>query len=318
MKNYVNQNDLLLKSHILPYGTPEDVPLSFRMGDRLIQGIPEEFSVTVSEEPVKEAVLQRAILARDPAGLEIRVEQLEYLDFPATEWVAYFTNKGTESTGLISDIRIGGVLPLALGTLCHGNGDTHSHGCYKWFTSPLTEKIELSPKDGTSCNGAFPYMRLLGKDFGVNAAVGWTGRWQAAFEPVSNGVRLSVGQARCHLRILPGETIRTPRLTLVAYQGDEARGRNMWRRWYFKHILPPVEPMCCMHYFKEGGYPEFTGATQAGQLQAIDTYLHNGIRPDVLWMDAGWYPCDHNWRALGDWRPDPARFPNGLAPIGEK
>lgn len=323
MENYVNQQDLLLKSRILPYHTPADIPLSFRLGDRLIHGIPDDFRVSVTKKQLSPDVVCHEIVADNVDGLEIHAECTEYLDYAATEWIAYFSNKSSKSTDILSDIRIEGILPLGIETLCHGNGDTHTHGCYKWFTTPLTEKQELSPVDGTSCNGAFPYMRLLGQGFGVNMAIGWTGRWHAAVEPVHGGVKVCVGQARCHMRILPGETIRTPRLTLVAYNGDEHKGRNMWRRWYFKYILPQksgksLEPMCCMHYFKEGDYPEFTGATEKGQLNAIDRYLERGIHPDVLWMDAGWYPCDHIWRTLGDWYPDPERFPNGLAPIGEK
>lgn len=62
--------------------------------------------------------------------------------------------------------------------------------------------------------------------------------WKAAFSPEDGGVRLQIGQLRCHMRLHPDETMRTPRVTLVAYTGDETRGMNMWRRWYIDHILP--------------------------------------------------------------------------------
>ena len=318
MCNFVTSQELHLKKHIFPYRSPRQIPLSFRYGGRLICGIPEDYKVTVCDVNPDEHVLERTIVASNDAGLEIRVQYMEYADFPATEWLAFITNRGGAPTELISDVRIGGILPMQIEQISHGNGDTCTPDGFDWHTEPLTKPYTLSPSDGTSCNGAFPYMRLLGKDFGINLAIGWTGRWIAELERVADGVRVSVGQARCSMRILPGETMRTPRLTCVAYGGNETKGHNMWRRWYLKHILPPVKPMCCMHYFKEGNWPEFTGATQQGQLAAIDTYLRNGIHPDVLWMDAGWYPCDHNWTQLGDWRPDPERFPNGLFPIGQK
>lgn len=41
------------------------------------------------------------------------------------------------------------------------------------------------------------------------------------------------------------------------------------------------------------------------------------MKPDVWWVDAGWYPCDYNWARIGTWHADPARFPNGLSPIGK-
>lgn len=319
MKSMASEQELMLKSRILPFTDGRNIPLSFRYAERLVRGIPEDFQVHVSRQ--EDGVCE--IVAQDAQGLEIRAQYKEYPDFAATEWLVSFTNHGTAPTAVISDIRIEGVLSVDAKTLYHGSGDTKDYAGYKWFTTPIGEKPELSPTDGTSCKGAFPYMRLLGDDMGVNLAVGWTGRWTARFEPADEGVRVSVGQARCSMRILPGETMRTPRLTLLAYEGDERRGRNMWRRWYFNYIMPkmdfkPLKPMCCMHYFQEGGFPEFTGATEGGQLQAIEKYVQGGLRPDVLWMDAGWYPCDHVWRNIGTWRPDPERFPNGLAPIGER
>ena len=317
MYSFVTDQDLQFKKHILPYMCPRQIPISFRCGEHLIRGIPEDFTVTVSET-ADDKILHHTIVAINPAGLEIRAECTEYKDFAATEWVAFLSNRGASPTELISDIRIGGILSMPLTQIAHSNGDNRTNTGYQWHTSSLDQPFVFSPIDGTSCKGAFPYMRLLGQEIGVNLAIGWTGKWIAEIKSATDGVYISVGQARCNMCIMPGETMRTPPLTCVAYSGNETKGRNMWRRWYFAHILPPVKPMCCMHYFQEGGYPEFTGATEQGQLQAIDTYLQNGIRPDVLWMDAGWYPCDHNWRHLGDWYPDPERFSHGLAPIGKK
>lgn len=186
--------------------------------------------------------------------------------------------------------------------------------------SPLT----VEPcGDGTSCNGAFPYVRLLFAEWGVNMAFGWTGTWTASFVQTNGGVSLSMGQKRCHMVIRPGETIRVPSLVLLAYRGDEDNGRNTWRRWYFAHILPKqngrlMEPKCCMHLFGAAGKPEFTGATEENQIAAIEAYLENGIRPDVWWIDAGWYPCDFQWKKTGSWYPNPDHFPSGLRPIGDR
>ena len=311
MKSFATEQELELKTRLLPF---PNVPISFSYGGRQISGIPTDF--TVSTEGTD-------IYATNEDGLEIHAQYTPYEDFPAAEWLVTFTNRGKKPTPIISDIRIEGIIPLPLHTLYHGNGDTKDHSGYRWFTTPITEKPSLCPTDGTSCKGAFPYMRLLGENIGVSIAIGWTGKWNARFEPAEGGVKISVGQARCHMTIYPGETIRVPRLTMVAYEGNHFRAINMWRRWYLKYILPnhkgqPVKPMCYMHYFTEGHAPEFTGATEAGQLHAIDCYLQGGIKPDALWIDAGWYPCDQVWQKTGTWHPDPVRFPNGLAPIGKK
>ena len=319
MKRFATDQEMLLKNNIFPFTSPRQIPLSFRYGDRMVQGLPDDFSVAVSERKVEEQILLHTVDAQDANGLSIRVECTEYLDFPATEWVAYFTNIGNAPTAVISDICIGGVLTLPVYELHHSNGETRDYHAYKLLTTSLTDTCVFSPNDGTSCRGAFPYMRLTGEGLGVNLAFGWSGKWAAELSPVPEGVRICLRQARCRMRILPGETMQSPRLTCLAYLGDESRGRNMWRRWFFRHITPPIKPLCCMHYYKEGGLREFTGSTEQGQIEAIDTYVRRGIRPDVLWLDAGWYPSPPNhWRYLGDWYPDPERYPNGLAPLGKK
>jgi alpha-galactosidase len=110
----------------------------------------------------------------------------------------------------------------------------------------------------------------------------------------------------------------------MAYTNEDApfRGINLWRHWYLKHILPrengqPIGPKLCLHNFMADGKPEFTGATEQNQIEALYEYLRRGMKPDVWWLDAGWYPCDYDWPRTGTWRPDPARFPNGLKPLGE-
>ena len=50
------------------------------------------------------------------SGLTLRVECLEYLDYPVVEWVAWFTNKGTKATPILSDI-------LALNGVFEGGAD---------------------------------------------------------------------------------------------------------------------------------------------------------------------------------------------------
>ena len=148
---FATNEEILLKNRLFSMEDPTRIPLSFRYGDRLIQGIPQDFKILHHD--------QAQLVAVDEKGLQIRMECTGYDDFGAKEWLAFFTNTGSEPTDIISQIQIGGVLPFQVNTLCHGNGDTHNYGCYKWFTTPLTQPVTLSPNDGTSCNGAFPYMR---------------------------------------------------------------------------------------------------------------------------------------------------------------
>ncbi|MDF2685802.1 MAG: hypothetical protein K0S55_983, partial [Clostridia bacterium] len=170
---------------------------------------------------------------------------------------------------------------------------------------------------------AFPYMKLIFEEYGINIAIGWSAQWEVSVAPSENGVNFTSGQQRTHTYLKPGETIRTPRVNLMGFTGGEIRGRNLWRRWYLKHILPrengnPISPALCLHTWMIDGKPEFTGITEENQIIGIDAYLKQGLKPDIWWIDAGWYPCNYDWPHTGTWHPDFERLPNGLKPVGEK
>ena len=40
------------------------------------------------------------------------------------------------------------------------------------------------------------------------------------------------------MRLLPGETVRTPSITVMGWAGDQAHAVNLWRRWYRAHVMP--------------------------------------------------------------------------------
>jgi len=124
---------------------------------------------------------------------------------------------------------------------------------------------------------------------------------------------------------MPGETIRTPRMTVLSWSGDGSRAVNLWRRWYLAHILPrpdgkPMRPHLACAATDEG--EEFTAATEENQIRFIKKFNERGIHPDVWWIDAGWYPCynkghERKWWITGNWKPDPERFPRGMKPVSD-
>ena len=319
MKQFTSPQDLLL-----PWNQPDQLPVCFQYGDRAVQGIPEAWNPVVTRREIGSGITETTVVGVSPEGVELKVICKRYKDYAAAEFAGFITNRGQKDSPLLQNIRFAGEFPGNDATLYHGNGDTWLENGYEWWYSSLSHSSKtLTPVgDGTSCNGAFPYMRLLFENYGINIAIGWTGTWIAELAQKETAVQFSSGQKRCHMVVHPGETMRIPSLTLVAYEGNEDAGRNTWRHFYFDHIIPrpngkPIEPKCCMHLFGAEGKPEFTGATEENQIAAMDAYLQNGIKPDVWWLDAGWYPCDFDWNALGNWYPNPENFPRGLKPIGD-
>ncbi len=262
----------------------------------------------------------------DDSGLRVIVEATTYLDYPVVEWVAWLRNDGAGAGPLLERVcAIDTTFAARSPSITHWNGDFNSERGYAPETLPLAdhERLRLAPVGGRPCDNAFPYFRLAFEGGGLALAIGWPGQWSAEFEGTPEGVAVRAGQETTHLRLLPGEAIRTPRVTVLSWSGDEDRGVNLWRRWYRAHILPrsvrgPMRPLLSAATTDEG--EEFTGATEENQVRYVRRFAERGLEPDVWWIDAGWYPCttpegSRNWRQTGSWEPDPERFPHGLAPV---
>ncbi len=306
---------------------PESLPISFRYGSDRLVGIPSGWDPTTQRHRAGSAVTVTSIEGHaGDSGLHVRAEATVYLDYPVVEWVAWLRNDGAGPTPLLEhiaaiDTTFAGDAP----TLMHWNGDFNSELGYAPQVSRLKagDRLRQAPVGGRPCDGAFPYFRLLFEDGGLALALGWPGQWSAEFEGTAEGVAVRAGQETTRLQLQPGEAIRTPRVTVLSWLGDEDRGVNLWRRWYRAHVLPrsvrgPMRPLLSAATTDEG--EEFTGATEDNQVRYLRRFGERGLDPDVWWIDAGWYPCStseghRSWRMTGSWEPDPERFPRGLTPV---
>jgi len=263
----------------------------------------------------------------DPAGgLAVTAHVLAFAAFPAVDWVLEFANTGTENTPIISAI-----LPLdtvwtqekdSAVTLHHAKGSL----CAMDDFQPLTDclypggALTLAPIGGRSSNGTLPFMNLQGQNGGMVLAIGWSGQWSAKFIRDEQGVQLRAGMERTHLRLYPGETIRTPRLLRIDWSGnDPMQGNNLLRRLILAHYtprvngelaVPPVAHMTMSTY-------HFTRTTS--EENELDALAHaHALGVESFWIDACWYGASGFWwQDVGDWRVYPGRFPNGLKPIGD-
>ncbi len=89
---------------------------------------------------------------------------------------------------------------------------------------------------------------------------------------------------------MPGEKIRTPRMTVLSWAGEPSRAVNLWRRWYLAHILPrpdgrPLKTRLACAATDSG--EEFTNANEENQLRYMDKFKQVGFDFDVWWIDAG-------------------------------
>ena len=311
------------------FSGPAGLPISFVFDGQAISGIPEEWQPVSNRRRIDANIIETVFEGNDAGtGLNVRVQCTEYQDYPVVEWVAWLTNRGHETTPVIRDIlAMDGTFSGSSPVLYHCNGDFCSAEGYTPCETPLHtgESLGFAPNGGRACNGAFPYYRVMFEGCGLSMAIGWPGQWAASFKGLADGVHVGVGQEKTNLRLMPGESIRTPRMTVLSWTGDVSRAVNLWRRWYLAHILPrpngqAMKPLLACSGTDEG--EGFTTKTEENQLRHIETAKQRGIPFDVWWIDAGWYPCynkDHErkWPITGTWEPDPERFPNGLKPVSD-
>jgi alpha-galactosidase len=305
------------------------LPISFVCNGQSVRGLPAAWQPTAVTRRLDSNISETIFEGHDPqSGLQVRVECTVYQNYPVVEWVAWLRNQGDQPTPLLSDIlALDSTFTGDSPVIDHCNGDFYSAEGYTPQETPLGEgeSLVLTPKGGRPSDGAFPYTRIRFNEGGLSLAIGWPGQWSASFQGSGDGVQVRAGQEITHLRLRPGERIRTPRMTLMFWSGDDARAINLWRHWYLAHIMPrpngrPMRPHLVCSGTDEG--EEFTAATAENQKRFMDKFKREGIDFDVWWIDAGWYPCynqDHirKWVITGTWEPDPERFPKGLKPVSD-
>ncbi len=304
--------------------SPDALPFTYCLDGKPMRGFDTSFTVT-KKETHPDARVTSTVIEGKRDGLCIRLEASSYDDAPALEYTVYFENQGTTPTGIFSNILALDQNFVGAGeaTLEHLSGDTRGGDGYHTFFDRIGEEgFTLTPADdGCSCNGAFPYTRVYFADKILTAVYGWTGGWKAIYTKTEGGVSIAAGQKYCHFRILPGETMRTPRICLMETAGcEKVAAINDWRHFYFAHVMPKqwgenIPPKACMHVHgaKLNGHPmpEFFGATEDNQIYGLNWYIKRGLKPDLWWFDAGMHPIHcAPWPACGNQFCDPARFPN--------
>ncbi len=328
--------------------TPE-LPFSFTYGGEGSADLLKSWPLVRSQRDLDANRTETTLTYTDPkSGLSVRCVAVVYRDFPVVEWVLHFRNTGATNTPILSEIRAldsglphkhdrtkrdrTAVVHYANGSECRVDdfapmiaalGPTPVAPQAPWLEK--TNPLRLGSKEGRSSCGMLPFFNVDAGTEGVIAAIGWTGDWTANIYQTDTEVRLDAGMGRTHLKLLPGEEIRTPRIMLLFWQGERMHGHNLLRQFILAHHSPQIN-----------GRPArvpVSLATWGGNfaekhLAHARWFKGNNLPLDFLWVDAGWYGNDETkvgadvfnskWSKLvGDWFPNPSYFPEGLKPVGQ-
>lgn len=263
--------------------------------------------------------------------LVVTCEVTEYSDFPAIEWVLRLKNNGTADSPILQSIlplnaefansKPGAPFGLRYSLGSHERSDDFRLIETRSFNP--AETMTFTSFGGRSSDGYLPFFNLLKSSGGLMLGVGWTGQWTASFRYSENGhMSVRAGMEYTHLKLHPGEEIRTPAILLVFWDGpDPIRGHNLLRGLLRDHYTPrpggnPLEvPLSISAH---GTYP-FEETSEANMVASIDRVEQVHTPFDTWWIDTGWFSLiNKNWaRSVGNIDPDPVRYPHGMRPVGE-
>jgi len=272
----------------------------------------------------------RVLIWTDPlTGLRVCADVREYVDTEAVEWMLTFTNCGTKPTPILENVyALDTMKPYAKdpNIVLHrlkGSG----FGCEDWLPDkkvmPSKTAFKFGPVTGLPSEDACPFFNLQWKGGGVITAIGWTGQWQVkVIQPCFEGTHLQARMEHLHLSLLPGESIRSPRIMQLYWEGDIEQSYNRFRQTMLRHVLPRVDGEVVVPPIAHLGTAayEWNSSTEENVMEHFEAIKDLGF--EVYWLDAyhtlGGFPKGvGNW-----WLPAtsclPAdRFPRGLRPIAD-
>jgi alpha-galactosidase len=187
-------------------------------------------------------------------------------------------------------------------------------------------KYSFRSSEGYSSHQHNPFFALIdpsttegaGEAWGFNLV--WSGSFEATASRFSNGyVRVLLGLNPLHttLSLQPGDTFQSPEAVAV-YSANGVGGMSRsFHNLYKNHLSRgkqtlQTRPILLNSWEGLGADINETSLVKlAGESEEL------GIQLFV--MDDGWfgveYPRNNDSLGLGDWTPNPAKFPNGLGPF---
>jgi len=275
-------------------------------------------------------------------GLVVKCFVTFFTDYNAAEYMLRFINTSSLNTPIIENTAvINNVFSYNTGgkfILHHSLGSNAAVNDFQPFdeTMSVGKNIYISPNHGRSSDeAALPFFNIESPaQQGIIVAVGWSGKWYAdVVQKDDNSVSLKSGMENMHLTLYPKEEIRTPKICMLFWNSkDRIDGHNQFRRFILAHHTRrvngkiPVQPLSSAFELEAIPYPcdVHTCITEESAIAHIKRYELFKFKPDLYWMDAGWYSgCtweneDGQWGFnVGNWTVDKERFPNGLKPVSD-
>ena len=303
-------------------GTTKAPAYDFTVGGRSLRRNPQDWDFSVGEESAEGAKYRggkttEITLTHKKSGLVATVEATIYEAHATCEWTVYLQNTAESTSPVVSSFYAADcALPVRKPELYVSKGsgaDANDFELHRSFVNVLPMRFNAN---GGRTESILPYFNLCGSADSYLMAVGWTGQWYTTIAKRIGSVALRVKQETFRAPLEAQETVRSPLVSLTFYDGDNAlKGFNAFRAWETDCVYTENTT----EITTAGLANEFSRDTADELIRTIREMPDSTCRDaDYLWMDAGWYVWNTSWwDSVGNWTPDPERFPDGLAPIAE-
>ena len=199
---------------------------------------------------------------------------------------------------------------------------------YRMHREPLVHGvIQRESRRITTSSGGVPYFAMERDELGHQAGeesgelwfgtLQWSGNWKLLAERTRDGraiAHLGINDHDFVYDLKPGETFAAPRLIFGYTDGGFG---SMSRRFhdFVRQDLSP-RPNYVPPVVYNSWYATLFDVTAEGQSALAEKAAKMGVEMFVI--DDGWFDKRVNDRAgLGDWWPDPNKFPTGLGPLSD-
>ncbi len=149
---------------------------------------------------------------------------------------------------------------------------------------------------------------------GWYAGIEFSGRTRIALTREKDSLKVALGlnpdPGPFRTRLKPGESFESPIVFFGGFRDGPDRAGNILRPWV-RAVLGNPET------WKNSSYPLIVNNSWGGGMEVNEEIAMRMIRDsaelgvDMFHVDAGWF------RDVGDWRPNPQKFPHGLAVIAD-
>jgi len=284
----------------------------------------------VKAEKISDTTSRRTLTLTDPATrLEVRAVCLVYQDTAGVDWIVHFANKGDKDSPVIEQVKALDAA-IAVGTadrvvLHRLNGAPSQADDWMPFDQPMTkgQRIEFAATNGRSSNVS-PWFNADWGTGGAITAIGWSGQWSSAVRFNGDRVHTQVGMQTLHTVLRPGESLRSPRILQLRWEGSDAdQACNLFRRTMFAHILPKINGQLVwppVAHLSTAFY-ELNDSNEQNVLSHLESL--RGLGFEMFWLDAYWTGPSGFPNSMGNYgfpieRVEPKnRFPRGLGAIAD-